>query len=123
MLIESQGNSVDIPKSTGRLVAFLAGSGLPVLRFSRGSRVQYTSRVFGPRPETVVCDWDHKSPMKFNQREVDKALATGLVVRVGDEILLSEQGAFFAKACENIWGFEIDDYFKGYNVDWRTIRD
>jgi hypothetical protein len=123
--VKCPGYFASIAKSTGFMVALMSGTGLPLLKYPRGSRAYYTVGSLGPRPglETIF-DWHAPSPVFFNEREVEKAIFSGLVARVGDEIHLTPSGVALSQACSNIWSPYIDDHFdvrKGW-TDWRTWK-
>lgn len=123
--VKCPGYFAVIPKSTGFMVALMAGIGVPLVKYPRGNRTFYTVASLGPRPGLeAIFDWLKPSPAKFNEHQMGKALATGLVHRVGDEIHLTPSGKALSETCLNIWGPYIDDHFdtrKGY-TDWRAWK-
>jgi hypothetical protein len=106
------------------MVALMGGTGLPLIRYSSGLRVVYTADPFGPCHQ-VVYNWARSSPVRFTERHVEKALASGLVELAageGEEVRLSDAGRSLVEYCTRTWGPSIDEYFKGYGVDWRKMR-
>lgn len=101
--------ALNVRKTTGRMVALMAGSGLPLRRYGRAIMV-YTTSAFGPMPG-IVYDWHLNTPVRFRQRQVDHAVADGAVEVTGDLVVLTAAGREAACECLAIWGREIDDYF------------
>ena len=113
-----------IIKSTGRMLVLMLGQDLPLIRFTHGQRIVYTTVPFGPHPDSVY-DWARSSPVKFTERQVEKAIESGLVARDGNKIWLSNAGHSLARPCTDVWGPIIDEHFRsqGYTTDWRKMRD
>lgn len=133
MEIRAKNVTEYVAKSTGRMVVLLAAATLqagkdqPLRCYKRGQRAFYTLEGFGPRPGEIY-DYERSSPVKFTERQVDKAVESGLLARDGDDVFLSRAGASLAAPCIAVWGPIIDDYFggQGYNIDWRdwcVVRD
>lgn len=118
MLIKSQEFTVDVPKSAGRMLTLMHEMNLPLTCYKNGRL--YTVTPFGPHPGEIY-DWQLSSPVRFTQHHVDKAIALGLVHQIDNEVFTTEKGHSLAPECSKIWKFEIDDYFKRYGVDWRTM--
>jgi hypothetical protein len=113
-----------IPKSTGYMLTLMRGQDLPLVRFTRGKRVVYTTIPFGPHADSVY-DWDRSSPVKFTERQVQKALDACLVVLENNKVFLTNAGYMLSRPCADLWGPILDEYFRnqGYNIEWRTWRD
>jgi hypothetical protein len=123
MPIQVRGN-ISVVKSTGYMITLMSGMNLPLVRFTRGQRVVYTTVPFGPIDPSVY-DWTRSSPVRFTERHVEKALAAGFVVREDNNICLSGVGRLLAQPCSEVWGPLLDDYFHqvGYTCDWRKLRE
>lgn len=111
-----------VVKSAGRMLTLMHGTTLPLEKYVRGRRCFYTVKPFGPRPG-FLYDWDRASPIRFTERQVEKAIAAGFVIREGGQVFMTIGGSSLAEQCSGTWKPEIDEYFKDYNIDWRTMRD
>jgi hypothetical protein len=123
--VRCPGYFASIAKSTGFMVALMSGVGLPLLKYQRGSRAYYTVVSLGPRPGLEsILDRLKPTPVVINEKQNYKAIFSGLLARVGDEIHLTPSGVALSQACSNLWAPCIDDHFdtrKGW-TDWRTWK-
>jgi hypothetical protein len=121
----ARNQTVSVKKSVARMITLMICTDLPIRGFNRGSRKTYTLPPLGPRKGLEgLYDWQRSSPIRFDQRTVDTALAAGLVQanpnspKENIDVCLTSVGVTVAAACRPLWEPEIEAYFDGRGVNW-----